>query len=703
VSGLFILAFASALFSATLAFAAILRARRSLTNWFFFLGMLGLALESVFAGLSLRALSPETIIRWQSAAGLVRGFLPAIWLFFSLSYSRGNYREFLARWRFVLATVVLLPVILTAGFQQELFLSPQQTESGDGWVLVLTSAGKALNVLFLIGVVLALTNLEKTFRTTVGTMRWRIKFVVLGLGVIFGAKIYVCSQALLYSKVILSLMAIEPVALLLGCLLITISYFRSGRLEIDVYPSHTFLYSSITVLLTGVYLVIVGLLANLVIMFGGDTAFPIKAFFILIGVVGLAVMLLSDRMRQATQRFISRNFKRPLYDSRKVWSLFTGKTANATDQASLCAATTKLVSDTFNVLSTTIWLADETDNGLVFVASTSLPSDQTPNRIKTGADLESFLSVLRAKPHPFDLDESKEPWAVELQRNNPADFRNGGHRVCVPIVAGECALGIIILADRVRALPFSQEELDLLRCIGGHVAASLLTIQLSQKLMQAKEQEAFRAVSAFFAHDLKNSASTLSLMLQNLPLHFDDPEFRADVLRGISKTVSHMNHLISRLSVLGQKPELKSVAADLNEVVAGALGQWKSMPGIDLEKNLQPLPKIPLDPEQIQNVVTNLVLNARDAVGHQGRIRVQTSQQNGWAMLTVSDNGCGMSAEFLRQSLFRPFQTTKKDGTGIGMFQCKMIIEAHQGKIEVKSEMGKGSSFYVMLPLPKQP
>src|SRR5207244_12004703 len=137
------------------------------------------------------------------------------------------------------------------------------------------------------------------------------KFVVLGLCVIFGAKIYVCSQALLYSRDILSLTEIESGAMLIGCLLIVISRFRSGQFEVDVYPSHTFLYSSITILVTGVYFLVVGTLAKVVIFLGGDTAFPIKALFILIGIVGLAVMLLSDRVRQAIQRFVSRNFIRP--------------------------------------------------------------------------------------------------------------------------------------------------------------------------------------------------------------------------------------------------------------------------------------------------------------------------------------------------------------------------------------------------------
>ena len=700
MSSVVILAYASALFSAVLGLSALLPARRTLTNWFFCLGMGVLALESFFSGLSLHAAASDIILRWQSAAGIARAFLPALWLLFSLTYSRGNYREFLARWRLVLQAAIIIPVVLASGLIQELYRW-DPIEGTNDLALSLTPVGKAFNLFFLIGILLVLTNLEKTFRATVGTLRWRIKFVILGLCVIFGARIYVCSQALLYSHVNFALADIEPGALLIGCLLIAISHLRTGQIEVDVYPSQTFLYNSITVMVTGVYLLLVGILAKVVIFLGGDTAFPLKALLILLGIVGLAVILMSDRARQATQRFISRNFKRPLYDSRKVWSRFTENTAHATDPASLCDATTKLISDTFNILSATIWLVDETEKQIVFTASTSLPAHQSLPRIKTSADSEAFLTSLRENPFPFDLDTSREPWATELRQHNPVNFVKGGHRICVPIVAAERPLGLIILGDRVRALPYSQEELDLLRCIGGHIGASLLTIQLSRKLMEANEQEAFRAVSAFFAHDLKNAASTLSLMLQNLPLHFDDPEFRADVLRGISKTVNHMNHLISRLSVLRQKPELKSVAADLNEVVTTALSRWQPSAEIELATNLEPLPKIQLDPEQIQNIVINLVLNAHEAIGTCGQIRVQTARQNGWATLTVSDTGCGMTEDYIRQSLFRPFQTTKKGGTGIGMFQCKMIIEAHRGKIEVESQPGKGSSFRVLLPLPE--
>jgi putative PEP-CTERM system histidine kinase len=327
------------------------------------------------------------------------------------------------------------------------------------------------------------------------------------------------------------------------------------------------------------------------------------------------------------------------------------------------------------------------------------PESQLPAAVDSSFPLKSFQAAVRKNPEPVDLDKATDDWATALRLLNPGLFRKGGNRISLPIVANDQVLGVMILADRVSGIPFSFEERDLLRCIGSHVAASLLGLQLSHKLLHAKEQEAFRAVSTFFAHDLKNAASSLSLMLQNLPKHFEDPEFRADVLRGLGRTVSHMNHLISRLSVFRESPVIKPVAADLSDVVSGALTRWQAIPGIEVCQRLETLPKALLDREQIQNVVTNLLLNARDALGPSGEIRVETARQNGWAVLTVSDNGCGMPPEFVRNSLFRPFKTTKKDGTGIGMFQCKMIVEAHRGRIEVESEPGKGTSFRVLLPL----
>jgi putative PEP-CTERM system histidine kinase len=402
-----------------------------------------------------------------------------------------------------------------------------------------------------------------------------------------------------------------------------------------------------------------------------------------------------------TNRFVSRHFQRPMFDYRAVWRKFTEATASCVSQTELCQAAVKSVTDIFQALSVTIWLVDDKKEQFIFAASTFLSAAKADDLRPKKEDVAGVLKALQGQHEPVDIDASKENWVVALRQCHPEEFHKGGSRVCVPMIVGDEILGFIILGDRVGGAPFSWQDYDLLRCIGDQIAAGLLNTRLSQKLLQAKELEAFQTMSAFFVHDMKNTANTLNLMLQNLPVHFDDPAFRADALRGVSKTVAHINRLIGRLGSIRSELQIKPVESDLNELVARSLAGWEEVAGINLKKELQPVPKFLFDPEQMLKVATNLIFNAREAVSHSGLVQIQTSQRNGWAILAVSDDGCGMSQEFVNRSLFRAFQTTKKNGLGIGMFQSKMIVEAHQGRIEVESETGKGATFRVWLPLKK--
>jgi putative PEP-CTERM system histidine kinase len=367
------------------------------------------------------------------------------------------------------------------------------------------------------------------------------------------------------------------------------------------------------------------------------------------------------------------------------------------DQHGLCGAAAKLISETFNVLSVTIWLFDE-QGRLAFAASTSRSerkaNDGIPNLVGLGRTLTSICGLSK----PFDLEKAKGDFAESLRQISSSQFRTGGNRVCAPLWTGDRCIGLAILADRVGGVPYTVEELDLLKCMGDQIAVGLLNLRLTEGIMRAKELEAFQAISAFFIHDLKNAASTLSLTLQNLPVHFDDPVFRQDALRGIGETANRINQLISRVGAL-RHLELKPVEVDLNLLVADSLKVLNGAREINVVKELRLESKLQVDREQFGSVITNLLLNAREALGPGGEVRVETSQSNGWAILSVADNGCGMSPAFLKTSLFRPFQTTKKKGLGIGMFQSKMIVEAHRGKIQVESEPGSGTTFRVLLPL----
>jgi signal transduction histidine kinase len=137
---------------------------------------------------------------------------------------------------------------------------------------------------------------------------------------------------------------------------------------------------------------------------------------------------------------------------------------------------------------------------------------------------------------------------------------------------------------------------------------------------------------------------------------------------------------------------------DLNTLVEDVLKEFNGVSGQKITRQLAPLPNVVADGEQLRSVVTNLLINARDAVGSHGEIKIETSLAEGGVTLAVTDNGCGMSEDFVTRSLFRPFHTTKKKGVGIGMFQSKLIIEAHRGKIAVKSKVGEGTTFRVFLP-----
>ena len=144
---------------------------------------------------------------------------------------------------------------------------------------------------------------------------------------------------------------------------------------------------------------------------------------------------------------------------------------------------------------------------------------------------------------------------------------------------------------------------------------------------------------------------------------------------------------------------LNAADLDFNLVIKESLANLNGTFGTNLITKYDQIPKISADRQQLQSVFTNLLLNARDAVGIDGRITVETTREGEWVALSVKDNGCGMTEQFIKNSLFRPFGSTKKKGLGIGMFQSKTIVEAHHGKINVESELGVGTTFRVMLPL----
>lgn len=136
--------------------------------------------------------------------------------------------------------------------------------------------------------------------------------------------------------------------------------------------------------------------------------------------------------------------------------------------------------------------------------------------------------------------------------------------------------------------------------------------------------------------------------------------------------------------------EFQTVLSETVESLNGGLS-------VPIRRIEEALPPIRIKRDQIQQVLLNVILNAQQACGEQGEIEIRTTCGEHEAIITISDNGPGIPPSVLR-TLFHPFQTTKKEGFGVGLYECKRIIESHQGTMCIESQVGHGTSVRITLP-----
>jgi putative PEP-CTERM system histidine kinase len=687
----------SAILCGALAAVVLVDRQRSLVQWIFAAGMSAIGLEMILIGFGAQSSLASEVAFWQCLRFVVVAFLPGIWLLFSLTFARADYREFIAQWKWIILAAFVLPLTLVVIFGKELLVMPRNFDVSDPSLIPIGWPGYLFFLSLLSFAVLIMINLEQTLRAAVGTKRWQIKFTILGLGSLFAFQIYTSSEALLFSALNLQLDLLYCGVVVVADVLIIVSLTRAKFLEFDIYLSQRFLYGSITAIAVGLYLVAIGVVAKVANYFDGRTIL-LNDFLIFIALVGLVVVLLTQELRQRIKGFLVRNLKRPQYDYRKEWKTFTERTTSLTDTRRLCATVTGIAAETFGTPSVSIWCLGDAPWTVTLGGSTMFSSSE-PDRLKRIEEgTAALMDALSEAELPVDFGVSEADWPGEIQRYYPNYFRDAQIRYCAPLIAGQQFLGLMTVSDRITNLPFSVQDLELLKTFADQAAAALLNRKLSDQLVRAKEMEAFQTMSAFFVHDLKNVASTLSVMMGNLPVYFDDPGFRSDALRTMSQNVDKINAMCARLPFLGAKPEIELVETSLNELVVVTVNDLNGSLKATVMSRLQPVPKVMIDPEQMKKVLVNLILNSNEAIREGGEIVVATERQDSWVRLSVSDNGSGMSKEFVSHFLFQPFQSTKKQGLGIGLFLSKKIVEAQRGRIDVESEEGKGSSFRILLP-----
>lgn len=694
-----ILVYTSVCFAFGLGALAVIRKPKTLASWVFFFGLGGLSIESLLAfRVSELSAGSEMALEQLGNAILVGGLGNAFWMVFCLTYARGNFRSFLRRWAWLLLVGFLAPLAAFMGKIPifSVVVAQDQTAS-----IAFSLWGRGLVMLFLAEIVFVIANLEKTFRASVGTTRWRVKYIFMGLGLLFSVRLFVLSQILLYGSFNLSILSLDAVAIIVACILMVVAYGRSGLAELELYPSREILQGSITIVIIGAYLITVGVIAQLVRLLGGGASFQAQAFVVLLGFSGIAILLLSERLRGNLRRFVGRHFHRPTYNFREIWTRFSEETSGVLEIEELAEISAAFLADTFQLHEVGVFVLSERSRELELVYETRNHGPQEGKvesvvlKVSSAAEEE-----ILATTNPFDLDRRSENWADWLKESTPRVFQKGGPRTAFVLSQKGRLLGCVVLSDRVNAAPYTEEERDLLRCLGRHMSTTLHNIEVKKDLMQAKEMEAFQTMSTFFVHDLKNAANSLALTLGNFSKRIDNPEFRVDALRSLEKSLERINGLIGRLSALRGNLELKKAPCDLNALAREVIEDAGHLGGVEMEVRLdEEMPLVFADGEQLKSILRNLIDNAAEALNGHGGVRVATSSSGGQAFVNVEDDGHGMSEEFMRNDLFHPFRSTKNKGLGIGMYQSKMIAEAHLGRLDVESESGAGTTFRLSIPV----
>ena len=265
----------------------------------------------------------------------------------------------------------------------------------------------------------------------------------------------------------------------------------------------------------------------------------------------------------------------------------------------------------------------------------------------------------------------------------------------VPLQSDRNLTGFAVLADPRIAIELDWEVRDLLKTAGGQAGSYLAYAQATEALLEAQKFDAFHRMSTFVVHDLKNLIAQLQLLLSNVERHRDNPEFQRDMLKTIEHVVGRMHGLTLQL-----RPEAsardRARPVDVGSAarnVAQLRSEWGSGLTVEAEDGAVAWAHEDL----LERVIAHLVQNAFEASVERTDVGLRVKRAGEQVLIEVADRGRGMTPEFVRERLFKPFQTTKETGMGIGAFECQQYVQQVGGSIEVESSPEGGTRVRVRL------
>lgn len=538
--------------------------------------------------------------------------------------------------------------------------------------------------------VFGLLLVENLFSYTDPNHRWAIKYLCLGVGALFCYDFFLYSDALLFQRVSENLRSTRGLTNALIVPLIAVSARRNRDWSLDIFVSRQVIFHTATLIGAGAYLLIMAGAGYYLRQFGGDWGPAVQAMFLFGALILLFIIFFSGAVRARAKVFITKHFYANKFDYREEWQRVTDMISSLETQGSLPERVIKAIAEIVDSTNGTLWLRQDT-NRFSLEASWNRPADKDPEPadpsfIEFIEDRNWVISLEEFAIMPGKYDGIKMPdWLKQTE----------GAWLVVPLIHHAKLIGLLLLGRPRTLRSLNWEDYDLLKIVGRQAASYLAEQQTTQLLAETHQFDQFNRRFAFVIHDIKNLISQLSLMTDNARKHKDNPKFQEDMLDTVRESVDKMKKLMARLHESGK--EAASVKLiDLHDFLHRSCEGIIFSNGIlDFESQAGQIAVV-ADEDRLAAVMAHLIANAVDAANT--TVRVILRSDGAQALIEISDDGAGMTPDFIRDDMFRPFASTKNDGYGIGAFESREYVRELGGALDVISEPGSGTTIRIALP-----
>ena len=546
-------------------------------------------------------------------------------------------------------------------------------------------------VIAVVGILL----IENLYRNTKREHRWGIKYVCFGIGGMFAYEFFMFADGLLFQSVNRDLVDARGIVNAVIAPLIAVSAARNPDWSIDVAVSRRVIFHSATLIGAGIYLLLMAAAGFYLREFGGQWGPAVQVVFLFAAIVLLVLTLFSGSFRAWVKVNINKYFFTYRYDYREEWLRLIQTISSVGTGRDLAERVVKGLADIVESPEGTLWLYREPDQFELLKSWNS--------RVVEGSQTADprFAQFLEERQWVINLDEFRENPALYDDLTLPDWLRDTRDDIrawlVVPLLHHDRLMGILMLGQPRVLRELNWEDYDLLKTVGRQSASYLSEQESASALAEAKQFDEFNRRFAFVLHDIKNLVSQLSLMVKNAEKHKNNPAFQEDMLQTVSESVEKMNNLLVRLHE-GGRQAAASAALDLSRFLGQIVKHNTRANGrLSFESNVSGIAVL-IDEERLGAVMAHVIDNALDAIEDDGTIRVRLGAAGGEAVIEVEDDGCGMTAEFIREELFKPFRTSKGGGYGIGAFESREYVRENGGRMDVESEPGSGTKVTIRIP-----